>query len=117
MDATFRDLERRAQAGDPEAQERLAHRALTFTGGRHGDKIGHWVMVDGVRDHFRGKLLRVTDLGYGKAIYHIAPCYWLYSQVDTESEKKTTGTAEHPFDLMSDVVCAVSLQPEDWPQE
>lgn len=86
-------------------------------GGRHGDKIGKWVVIDGVRDHYRGRLLGVSEVGGGIALLHLGPCYWLESLESPSNERVTTATEEHPMDLSSMVVGAVSLQPGDWPQE
>jgi len=112
----MRKLEKAASQGDEEAAETLRAMRVRVTGGRHADKIGHWVCIDGVRDHYRGRLLGVTEVGGGIAMLHLAPCYWLYSLQSTQEERATTATEAHPSDLSSMVVGAVSLQPQDWPK-
>ena len=118
MDATKRKLEREAalNPNGPEA-ERLARMNSRAGNGRHHDKIGKWVVVDGVRDHYRGKLTHVTELGAGQAILHLAPCKWLDNMESPSGERATRATAENPFDLYSHVVEGISLQPADWPEE
>ena len=116
-DETMRKLERAAAQGDEEAAERLRAARNRITGGRHADKIGEWIVIDGVRDHYRGRLLGVTEVGGGQALLHLGPCYWLYSLESTDGERATTATEEHPIDMSSMVVGAVSLQPADWPRK
>lgn len=116
MDAEMRKLEQDAALGDEDAEHRLLAARRRCGGGRHADKIGEWVMIDGVRDHYRGRLLSVVELGAGAAILRLAPCYWLGSLESTAGEVTTTATEEHPLDLSSWVVGAVSLQPADWPR-
>lgn len=87
---------------------------LRRSDGRHGDKIGKWVVVDGVRDHYRGVLLGVTDLGYGRALLHLHPVFWLQSLEGTNGEREVRTTDAHPFDLSSDVVGGLSVQPVGW---
>jgi len=112
-----RELERKAANNDPEAIARLSRIRARAGQGRHGDKIGQWITIDGVRDHYRGKLLNVTEMGGGVAILNLAPCYWLQSLEGPEGERKIRATEENPFDLCSYVVGGVALQPEDWPKE
>ena len=116
-DSQIRLLERRASEGDPDAEEQLRIARMRQNGVRHADKIGKWVVIDGVRDHYRGRLLGVTEVGGGFAYLHMAPCYWLASLESTTGEKVTTATEEHPFDLQTIVVGGVSLQPEGWPEQ
>lgn len=118
MDRDRRALEREASLnpGGPES-EALARMNVREGNGRHADKIGKWVMIDGVRDHYRGKLLHVTELGAGQAILHLAPCKWLDNMEGPSGERACSASPEHPFDLYSHVIEGVSLQPEDWPEE
>ncbi len=112
----MRVLERKANQGDEDAAESLRAMQARIQC-RHGDKIGQWVCIDGVRDHYRGKLLGVTEVGGGIALLHLGPCYWLYSLESPDNERATTASEDHPIDLSSMVVGAVSLQPADWPQK
>ena len=116
MDNRIRDLERRAATGDTEAQDRLMRLKARAGGGRHADKIGEWVAIDGVRDHYRGKLLGITELGAGKALLHLSPCYFLESLASGSSDYPIHTTQDSPFDLSSEVVGGISLQPKEWPK-
>ena len=115
-DVTIRRLEREAAQGDEAAQERLQRVRQRSGFGRHGDKIGQWCVFDGVRDHYRGRLVGVTELGGGRAILHLNPAAWLQGLDDHNNEIKIRTSDDHPLDLSSDVVGAVSLQPEGWPE-
>jgi len=116
-DEKMRKLEKAAAQGDEEAEEALRAWRNRATGGRHGDKVGRWVVIDGVRDHYRGKLLHVSEVGGGIALLHLAPAYWLQSLEGTDGEKKTTACEAAPLDLSSMVVGAVSLQPVSWAKD
>ena len=116
MDNSRRDLERRAAQGDEDARERLTRISHRSGMGRHGDKVGQWCVFPGVRDHYRGRLLSVTELGAGRAILHLSPAYWLESLASTSNEISVPSKEDCPLDLYSDGLLAVTLQPEDWPQ-
>jgi len=82
--------------------------------GRHANKLGKWVTIDGVRDHYRGILLSVSELGGGMALLHLAPCFWLQSLESKNNEIAINCTADIPFDLSSLSVTGVALQPTAW---
>ena len=106
----MRELERQAATGDESAQEQLDHMRSRAGKGRHGDKVGKWVLLCTVRDHYRGKLLGITELGGGGAILHLAPCYWLESLASTSNEVDTGATEEHPMDHYAHGILSVLLQ-------
>ena len=85
--------------------------------GRHADKIGRWVTIDGVRDHYRGLLVGVVELGAGEALLRFSSLYWLQSLESPNGEFRVHCSAENPAELYSGVVGLVSLQPAGWPGE
>lgn len=114
-DTKMRELERKAALGDQEAQDRLAIERQRSAKGRHADKIGEWVLVMGFRDHFRGRLVGITELGSGRAIGHFHPFYWVGNAETRGGELKRPSTMENPSDLYLEVQ-EISLQPPDWPR-
>lgn len=114
-DSRIRTLERKAATGDTEAQDALDRERQRHGSGRHADKVGSWVASWGFRDHFRGFLLGITELGGGKAIAHLHPAYWVRDMETGEGLKRPTSEAS-PFDLYIDVQ-AFELQNSDWPTE
>lgn len=83
---------------------------------RHGDKIGKWITIDGVRDHYRGLLLDVCEVGGGFAFLRLSPCYWLESLGSPQNERAIQSSVEHPVEIHSIVIGAVAIQPDEWPK-
>lgn len=115
-DVGTRRLEQEAAMGDEEAMEALQRQRQRAGQGRHADKLGRWILMPGVRDHHRGRLQGVTELGGGRAILHVHPCYWLDRLYNRSSEVRIRTTPEHPYDCMSETITNVGLQPEGWPE-
>jgi len=113
-DRETRLLERKASQGDELAMEQLTIFRQRAGRGRHGDKIGQWVVFSCVRDHYRGLLAGVTENGGGNATIHLSVAYWLPSLADCNNEVQITCSEAHPFDLNSDGVLGVSMQRASW---
>lgn len=117
-DSRTRGAERAAKQNptDKELAQRLeAERART---GDHdyAHLVGSWVSVFGVRQHYRGKLLRVTYGTLGARL-HLSPCYDLDSAETTENQQELPSTPECPVVLVETAILATSLQLETLPEE
>ena len=96
-------------------QAAAEERARRMTRGRHADKWGEWIVIDGVRTHYRGRLQGVTELGFGRGLLHLHPAFELSALDNPASGEVQIGTSEeHPFDINTDAVIGVSLQPAAW---
>jgi hypothetical protein len=80
---------------------------------RHNSHVGHWIVIDGVRTSYRGKLLAVVELGT-EAILQMHPCYALEALSDTNGEVKVTSSDDAPFEIYSGACLAVGRQPATW---
>ena len=82
---------------------------------RHGHHVDRWVVIDGVRTSYRGKLVGVKELHGGEALLYLQPCYALESLADTDGEVEIN-TAEAPWDLYASACLGVGRQPKGWPE-
>lgn len=81
--------------------------------GRHENLIGKWVVIDGVRTSYRGVLLSVQEM-MGEAILHFHPCFALEALADTTNEVKLPSTPDVPWQVYTQAILAIGLQPFDW---
>ncbi len=123
-DSRTQEVERLAKAGDPDAQRELARLKARNGDGPVSQHVGNWVLLVGVRCHYRGKILRTrtihTDV---ELLCH--PLYELDSFYDEDQESfgKPQGggprftTEERPGSVMLSTLLDVTAQPPDWPTE
>jgi hypothetical protein len=120
-----RELERAVAAGDASAAqiESLNHQNRRLDGDPYDHLIGKWVFIQGVRQHYRGKLLRATySYGIGARLF-LAPCYDLgtHSQKDpspdaNDAEEALNCTESEPAVVLETAFLTVSRQPRLWPE-
>ena len=101
---------------NPEAREKLSRMNNRVGMGRHSQHIGAWVIIDGVRNSYRGFLLGVTEVQEG-AILHLHPCIFLDSLESTTGEIQMPSTVECPWDIYSSGILTLGQQPPSWPRD
>lgn len=108
-DQRIREKERRAKMEGDDIALEAAQQANLRCRGRHGDKIGSWIIVETMQSHFCGQLLSVVECGGGVGIAQMHPCYWL-STTDVEhltsdnvqkgdKPKSYPSSEDHPVDV------------------
>jgi hypothetical protein len=80
---------------------------------RHGDKVGKWIVIEGVRTHYRGKLVHVEELAVD-CILQLKPCYALEALADTTNEVEIE-TTQGPFEIYTQGILGLGHQPKRWP--
>jgi len=107
-DQVTRALERQAAQGDAQAQAKLSRARARSAQGPHADKVGHECVLVGVRDHYKGTIIGIVDAGYGKVVFQCHPVKWLPGLADDSGALVMTSSPEHPFDLRSDGILAIT---------
>ena len=108
-DQVTRALERQAAQGDAQAQAKLSRARARSAQGPHADKVGHECVLVGVRDHYKGTIIGIVDAGYGKVVFQMHPVKWLQNLENESGSRSMVSSEEHPFDLRSDGILAITL--------
>lgn len=116
------DLERRAAAGDAGDVD-LEREKLRAYGQPYDHLIGKWIFHQGVRQHYRGRLLHVI-YRVGRADLFMHPLYDLatHSQEspspDANDAEERLNTSEDAPGVVSDLgALSTTLQPKRWPEK
>lgn len=107
---------KREAAMNPEAAEKLRRLEARRGHGRHASHLQTWVVLDGVRNSYRGFLMDIVEVSDG-GILRLHPCYALEALADTNNEVKLNSSEEHPWNVYSAAILSLGQQPEGWAKE
>lgn len=123
-DVEVRAKQRKAKldAGDAVSAEQAEQALLRVCDRPYDHLIGHWILINGVRQHYRGHLIGVSYLTGGKIKFLFDVLYDLANydddtpSVGNETEQPLKCSRDYPAVLNEDGVLTANLQPDAWPK-
>lgn len=116
-DKAIRDAERAFEAEPTsENKEQFMTAADRGSYGPYDHLVGKFVVIHGVRVHFRGKLVEAVRRGE-RYYLHLNPCYEVISFRNQQWHKLEHGNGEDMPGVIPDHIACITLQPKEWPQE